>query len=255
MNIHRLSGYIQSIYLVEYPHGLMLLDGCSRADMSLIKSFITETLRRPMSDLKVVIVTHMHPDHAGAAAALRRVSGCRVITADKPHHWYRGINGMLMYVTDILLTFWVAGRLRKPKRNLLYWPFLNADITLNDNDPVPGFEQWRVLEMPGHTDRDLAVWHHDSNRVYVADLVVKVKGRYIPPFPVFHPNRYRRSVTRLHDMKPASIMLAHGGEVTLADEEYQYLFHQLPDMPKTHWRATRKKIRQLIRRYRLRGNS
>ena len=116
MKLHQLNGYIQTIYLVEYPHGLMLLDGCSRADVSLISSFITDTLKRPVTDLKVIIVTHMHPDHAGAAAALRKITGSKIIAADVDTQWYAGISGRLMHLTDIILAHWVAGRIGKKRR-------------------------------------------------------------------------------------------------------------------------------------------
>ena len=76
MQIHRLNGYIHEIYLVEYAHGLLLLDGMSRCDIDILRRFITGTLGRPFTDLKLVVVTHMHPDHAGAAQALRKISGC-----------------------------------------------------------------------------------------------------------------------------------------------------------------------------------
>ena len=114
MNIHHLSGYIQSIYLVEYPHGLLLLDGCCRADVAMIRKFIEQDLQRPLSDLKTLIVTHMHPDHAGAAHKLRRLTGCVIVSADKPTQWYRGFNGLLMHWIDMALTVYVAKRLQKP---------------------------------------------------------------------------------------------------------------------------------------------
>ncbi|MCV2885877.1 MBL fold metallo-hydrolase [Aestuariibacter sp. AA17] len=252
MHIHHLSGYIQSIYLVEYEHGLLLLDGCSRADVELIHTFVSESLHRPITDLKIVVVTHMHPDHAGAAEALRKLAGCRILTSEKPHHWYSGLHGMLMYTTDLLLTFWVASRLKKPKRNLFYSPFLEPDIVAEEGMRIPEFEDWQILNMPGHTDRDLAVYHAPTHTIYVADLIVKVKDKFIPPFPVFHPNQYRISVNKLHDLYPSDVLLAHSGSVKLKDEDYAHLFDNLPELPKTHWRATKRKAYSLIKRYRLR---
>jgi len=67
MKLHQIQGYIQSIYLAEYPHKLLLLDGACRADVETISYFITGSLKRPLSHLKLVVSTHMHPDHAGAA--------------------------------------------------------------------------------------------------------------------------------------------------------------------------------------------
>ena len=113
MHIHTLEGYIQNIYLVEYPDKLMLLDGCCRADVDTVFDYITEQLKRPVTDLKLIVVTHMHPDHAGGAHALRKLSGGKIATSNAPGQWYRGIDGFLMHLTDIALAWWVAGRLNK----------------------------------------------------------------------------------------------------------------------------------------------
>jgi glyoxylase-like metal-dependent hydrolase (beta-lactamase superfamily II) len=246
MKLHHLQGYIQSVYLVEYPDKLLLLDGCSRADVPMLKRFIGEQLQRPFTDLTMVLVTHMHPDHAGAAHELRRLVGCKIASANKDKPWYRGMHGMLMHLTDIALATWVAGRLGKPRKLLWYSPVLKPDYKLTDGQCIPGFEQWQVFEMPGHTDRDLSAMHMPSRRIYVADLIVKVKERFIAPFPVFYPNQYRASVQRLIELQPSSVLLAHGGEVQLTDLDYRHLLHSAPKLPKTPWRAIKIKARRLL---------
>lgn len=65
MQLHTIKGYIQDIYLVEYPDKLLLLDGACRADIPHLKAFIEIELMRDFADLHTVVVTHMHPDHAG----------------------------------------------------------------------------------------------------------------------------------------------------------------------------------------------
>jgi glyoxylase-like metal-dependent hydrolase (beta-lactamase superfamily II) len=248
MHIHHLHGYIQSIYLIEYPEKLMLLDGCCRADVDMLKDFIENTLQRPLSDLKIVLVTHMHPDHAGAAATLRQLTQCKIVSADKSTHWYRGFQGRVMHLADLILTAWVAGRLGKPRKNLWYPANLEIDCKLNDGDSVPEFDDWFVLETPGHTDRDLSVVHRQSHRVYVADLIVKVKKRFISPFPVFYPNQYKASLKRIIEQQFTSIMLAHGGEVQLSADDYERLLKSAPNEPKTPWRATKARIKQMLSR-------
>lgn len=254
MQIHHLKGYIQSIYLAEHKDKLLLLDGCCRADIPMLKAFITETLGKPFSALKVIVVTHMHPDHAGAADKLRQMVGCKIVSANNDTHWYRGLGGALMHITDIALSVWVAGRLGKPRKNLWYSPKLIPDYRLNDGDIIPGFEEWCVLETPGHTDRDLSVLHLPSRRVYVADLMVKVKNRFIPPFPVFHPNKYRASIERINAMPLSSVMLAHGGEVKLDASDFQHLLRTSPSIPKTPWRATKLKLARMVLGQRASGN-
>ena len=242
MKLHQLNGYIQNIYLIEYDHGLLLLDGCARPDIPLLFNFITQDLKRPTSDLKLVVVTHMHPDHAGAATKLRKLTGCKVATANVPGCWYSGIDGFLMRWTDLLLAHWVAKRLGKPKKRLWYPVKLNADILLNDGDLLPEFEEWQALFTQGHTDRDLSLYHQPTKKIYVADLIVTVKGRYISPFPVFYPNRYKTSVARVKSLLPSSIMLAHGGEVQLTEDDFAHLYDEMPKAPTTHWRSVKTKL-------------
>lgn len=246
MKLHHINGYIQDTWLVEEPHGLMLLDGASRADVIPICKFITDELGYSLSHLKTIIVTHMHPDHAGGAHVLRKLSNAKIISANVEGQWYKGISGILMQWIDIALALWVAGRMKKPRRFIWYSPWLSPDIKLPDGASVPGFDDWQVLFTQGHTDRDLSIRHLPSNSVYVADLMVTVKGRYIPPYPVFYPNRYKASIVKIRDLKPEHIMLAHGGKVQLNVEDFDYLLQKAPSIPATHWRSLKGKLGKML---------
>lgn len=246
MKIHQISGYIQSIYLAVYDDKIMLLDGCCKADVETIYDYITKDLGRPISQLKTVVVTHMHPDHAGAANTLQQRFGCEIVTGKSDVHWYRNIDGWVMYLSDVLLTKWVASRLKRGRKPVWYWPRLKPNHQLEDNANIPGFEDWQVIETQGHTDRDISVFHNPTKTVYVADLVVKVKGKFIPPFPVFYPNRYRNSLHRVEGLKPNKVIVAHNGEVNITREEYEHLLSLAPTTPSTHWRATKSKFAKLF---------
>jgi len=246
MKLHHLQGYIQSVYLAEYADKLLLLDGCSRADIPMLKRFIRDELARPLSDLKLIVVTHMHPDHAGAAHKLKALTGGKIAASNVSGQWYSGVDGKIMHMTDILLAKWVARRLKKPSRTITYPRKLKADFHLGDGDSLPGFEDWRAIETQGHTDRDLSLHHLPSDKIYVADLMVKVKGHYIPPFPVFYPNRYRASLQKIIHLNPASIALAHGGVVHPTKAQYQHLVSLAPKIPMTHWRSFKALLKKMI---------
>ncbi|WP_298441610.1 MBL fold metallo-hydrolase [uncultured Ferrimonas sp.] len=247
MQLHTLQGYIQSIYLVEYPHGLLLLDGCCRADVGTVLRYIRDQLQRPITDLKLVVVTHMHPDHAGGAYDLRRISGCQIATgvADKP--WYQGASGWLMHLTDVALGMWMAHRLGQPLKNLWYRRSLQPDRLLSDGEALPGFEQWQVVATHGHTNGDISLWHRPSHRLYVADLIVKVRDNFVTPWPLFHPNRYRQSVNKVRDMQPDYLLLAHGGEIKTHPSHPCYQVHT-PAIPRTHWRAAKERLQAMLNR-------
>ncbi len=249
MKLHQLTGYIQSIYLVEYDHGLLLLDGCCRTDVKKVSQFITQELKRPISDLKTVVVTHMHPDHAGGAHQFRKISGCLIVSANKKQHWYHGLNGVLMHWIDVILAMYVGKRVRKGIRNVFYARKLKPDAVLDDGDLIPNFPEWSVLETPGHTDRDLSLLHEPNHWVYVADLIIKLRTKFISPFPVFHPNKYRGSLQKIKALAPSQVLLAHGGMLQMKKTDFDHMIKQAPEIPRTPLRATIKKFKKITRRH------
>ena len=246
LKLHCLNGYIQNIYLAEYADKLLLLDGCCRADINVIEDFIINQLKRPMSDLALIVVTHMHPDHAGAANVLRKKYACKIAAANVAGQWYSGFDGKLMHLTDILLTLWVAGRQKKAKKYLYYPSTLTPDYYLSDQAVLPGFEDWQVHFTQGHTDRDISLHHQASQQIYVADLMVKVRGAFIPPYPVFYPKRYLQSLTKIKALNIESVLLAHGEKVQLTEQQWQQLISLAPTKPATHWRSVKTKLKRVL---------
>ncbi len=246
IKLHKLDGYIQTILLAEYKDKLLLLDGCCRADVTLIEHFISDTLQRPLTDLHLIVVTHMHPDHAGAAHKLRKITGCKIASANVQGQWYKGFSGRLRHLTDLLLTRWVANKIKKPQRWLWYSSQLSPDYKLNDNENLPGFEDWQALATQGHTDRDLSLHHLPSNTVYIADLIVATRRGFIPPFPVSYPNRYRRSLDKIAKLNTNSVILAHGGEVKLSEAVFEQVLAITPTMPQTHWLEVKTKLKKAL---------
>jgi len=246
IKLHCLNGYIQNIYLAEYADKLLLLDGCCRADIAIIENFIVKELKRSMYDLALIVVTHMHPDHAGAANILRKKYACKVAAANVPGQWYSGIDGKLMHLTDMLLTLWVAGRQKKAKKYIYYSSSLTPDYYLVDQTVLPGFEDWQVHFTQGHTDRDISLHHKASEQIYVADLMVKVRGAFIPPYPVFYPKRYLESLIKIKSLNVESVLLAHGAKVQFTEQQWQQLIALSPTKPATHWRSVKTKLKRVL---------
>lgn len=242
MQLHILQGYIQNIYLVQDAAGLLLLDGCSRADIATVCDYIQQQLALPLSALKLIMVTHMHPDHAGGAHKLRRLTGATIACHPKAPRWYAGLLGRTAHLIDVGLTWWVASRLSKPKRHIWYNPILKPDLLLLDEQVLPDFPDWQVLYTPGHTDHDISLLHVPTKQLYIADLIVSVKKRLVPPYPVCHPNQYKQSLKRVQELAPNQLYFAHlppreGTSINFAD-----ILSQAPTLPKNHWHSMKNRI-------------
>ncbi|MBE0481890.1 MAG: MBL fold metallo-hydrolase [Bacterioplanes sp.] len=244
MHIHTLKGYIQNIFLVEDDHQLLLLDGCCRADVDQVCEFITDTLQRPLTDLRLIVVTHMHPDHGGGAHELRQRTGAPIAAHPKAAKWYSGLAGRTAHLIDLGLTYYVAGRLGNPKRHIWYNPILKPDILLDDEQTLPNFPDWQVIYTPGHTDHDISLLHTPSRRLYVADLMVQVRGRIVPPYPLCHPNQYRQSLQRVADLQAALVFFAHLAPRPSDAIPFADMLADAPEQPSNHWYATRNRLLQ-----------
>lgn len=241
--ILRLDGYIQNIYLAIYPDKLLLLDGCCRADVPFILRTIRETLGRDIHQLKAVVVTHMHADHAGGAAFLKKQTGCDIISAVKDKQWYAGIGGRTMHLVDMGLAHFVAHRLGKPRKNLWYAPHLTPDIAVKDGDALPNFPDWQVVMTPGHTDRDLSLFHCPTKKIYTADLIIKLRHKFVAPFPIYDPKSYKASLKKVAALQPSCVMMAHGGRMLISPEMFSDLIAHAPKNPRTVKDTIRHKLR------------
>lgn len=246
MHIHHIEGYIQSIYLVEYDDKLMLLDGCCRCDVAVVETFITQQLKRPMSDLKLVLVSHMHPDHGGGAHLFRKRFGCQIASVRSNTQWYGGVRGAFSHLTDTLLALYVARRKGKALHYVFYPRKLRPDILLTEGEPIPDFTDWTVYETPGHTDRDLSFYHAASKQIYVGDVILKLKSRFVSPFPIYQPDVYRASLAKLMHLDIDTIIMAHDGFSAITNKEIQSLIEKSPKRPLTASIVAKYKLKKLL---------
>lgn len=231
MEIYVIDGYIQSIFLVEYPDRLLLLDSGCRCDVDSVVDYITIKLNRPISDLKLVLVTHMHPDHAGGAARFQKKYGIPVASLDMERQWYAGPKGSFQHVLDIFLAYWVGHRKKRPLRWLWYPKNLKPDFVIKDGQTIKDFEEWQLILNPGHTDRDFSLYHKLTDSAYLGDVVIKIAKGFLPPVPVNDLDTYRQSIDLISNLKLKRVFLAHGGICSVADEDYLAVSKAAADTP------------------------
>ena len=227
-----IEGYIQTTYLAVYPDKLLLLDSGCYSDVETILNYITKTLKRPVEQLRAVVVSHMHPDHAGGAELLRKKTGCQIVASGKAQSWYQGVSGRISHINDLGLTYYVANRRKQKVKYQWYSPSIKPDLMVKEGEGIPNFEDWVVFETPGHTNCDLSLWHPQTKQAYTADLILKIKNKFVSPYLITYPEDYIASLRKVKDLQPSLLLLAHGEKSTINKEDFQSLIDKAPTAPR-----------------------
>lgn len=209
--IHQIDGQIQKIFIAEYNNRILLLDGGCKCDVHVIENFIIYKLNRKISDIKLLLVTHIHPDHAAAAPVLREKYKIPIAAFHSIDKWYAGIGGFFQHIVDILLAHYVVIKLKQPFKSLWYGRKIKPDYELYDNDMIPFFEDWKILHVPGHTTHDIIAYNKSKQLLYAADLILYVNKQFTLPIPVPIPELMQKSLKRIGQIRTKKIFMAHGG--------------------------------------------
>jgi len=65
-----------NVYLLESLNGLVLIDTGSPGNADVILQAVHELGKQP-SDIHHILLTHLHPDHTGSLATLKRATGAQ----------------------------------------------------------------------------------------------------------------------------------------------------------------------------------
>lgn len=92
-NVHYVGASDIASYLIVTPEGLILLEGGFAETAPLIEKSVRELGYR-VEDIKILLTSHAHLDHAGGLAELKRLSGARLLaTAPEAEGLARGGKG------------------------------------------------------------------------------------------------------------------------------------------------------------------
>ncbi|MFZ5896418.1 MAG: MBL fold metallo-hydrolase [Myxococcota bacterium] len=183
-------------------------------------------------DVRLIVVTHAHVDHAGSAARLRELSGAPIAAhvGDLPHYLQKEPMTFCSTGGTAPLFLSSTGLIREP-----YVPF-TPDILLDGDTPlaldpygVPG----HVQSTTGHTRGSLSVVLADG-RALVGDLLAS--GLFIgglipngrPRRPPFEddPREVARQLERLLDAGSSEFYVGHGWPLT-SEQVRRHVHHLL----------------------------
>ncbi len=208
-------------------HLIRGVDGCILVDAGIPGSErkIGRVLARQgltFADIKLIVVTHAHTDHAGSAARLRALSGAPILAHEADGDFYSRKEPMTFCPTG------PVGRLflKTPAPHQPYEGFV-PDIMVRNGDEVDLKDfgvDGVVRHTAGHTPGSIAV-ELSSREVVVGDLIasgiliggIAFTGRAIrPPFED-DPVRVSDELTGLVQRGARRFYMGHGGPLNAAE--------------------------------------
>jgi glyoxylase-like metal-dependent hydrolase (beta-lactamase superfamily II) len=180
-----------------YVVGEVLIDAGTRWSARRIVRQLGE--RRP----SMLVLTHVHPDHQGAAAALceRYSMPLACHAADAP-----AMEGLRPIQPD--------NRFIRLSTRLCAGPPHRVDRVVGEGDQIAGF---RVLHAAGHTPGHVILFRDADRAAIVGDVLVGMNllttwpGLHEPPrFFSTDPVENRRSIRRLAELEPRLVCFGHG---------------------------------------------
>ena len=197
-----------NVYFVQSGEIWVLVDTAWRGRAELIMG-AAETVFGVGARPRAIVLTHVHPDHAGSAADLARM-------------W-----GVTMYAHNDELPLPPSGRiigaLAQVERR---WMFPSGQDGLSPIDPkvgVPGLSDWQVIPTPGHTPGHLALFREGDRALISGDAVLTVDLNSLgdamsqrhtlggpPRFATWNWRAATASVSELARLEPNVLAPGHG---------------------------------------------
>jgi glyoxylase-like metal-dependent hydrolase (beta-lactamase superfamily II) len=219
-SVHEVKGFIASVFIAEYKDKILILDGGSRVDAVRIKRYVETVLKRPFSDVLLIVSTHPHPDHAGGANLLRKWFKTPIAAHKDFDKWYRGAGGFIQHKFDTFLAHYSAKKNKGRFERMWYPRKLRAEYKLQDKQYLPFFEDWQTVYIPGHTAYDIALYNKPTGVLVIGDIVILLKNKFHLPIPVSFKEKMKKSLLVLDKLNATQILMAHGGIINNPPEDF-----------------------------------
>ena len=154
-NLYFVGTIPASTHIIDTGAGLIMLDaGYLEAVDEVISNM--EKMGLSVRDIRYVLLTHGHIDHAGAARKIREISGAKIAIGAADREYVNGEND-LTYAREYEMEF----------------DFFEPDILLSDGDVITlGNTTIRAVATPGHTPGAMSYFFDvtDGKESYTAAL-------------------------------------------------------------------------------------
>ena len=205
------------VYMI-YGREITLIDSGVASSAGIIPEYLRNTGRNP-EEISLMILTHGHPDHIGAAQAIKEISGCSVAAHGADRVWIENPDQQLKDRPVPGFYSLVKGSVR-------------VDRILNEGDvlylePEMHLE---VLHTPGHSPGSISLWMQEEGVLFSGDAI-PLAGE----MPIYDDIKCSMaSIQRLKAIEGINLLLSAWDEPRQGEDAYRIMDQGLDYLQRIH---------------------
>ena len=209
------GGKVVPYMFIENADDLTLIDPSFLPQLPILENYVLNAGYN-MMNVRRIILTHLHIDHAQAANEIRKRTGAKIYS-----HWIEAgylahnppYNGppTIQAITDVLKKSGLSvEELTKEFGSMELEPII-VDEQVSDGDTIGSI---KVIHTPGHTPGHISLYYDEDRILFGADTIYKhvfgAEGMYIsPPIVSIDPVTATVSAQRLSKIKFDKLLMSH----------------------------------------------
>ena len=201
---------VNSFAFVEDDGSVTLVDcGLAKAPPRIVAGLAA--MGKHPADVTRILLTHVHPDHAGGAAELSRQTGADVWLHEGDHP--SATSGTIAQKPD---QRFLLGRLFARLPDAHFEPFRPGPL-LRDGDVLPVAGGLRVVHTPGHSPGHVSFLHEPTRTLVTGDAMFNFSFRGLTLSPRFLCSDFaltQKTAHRLGELDYDVAAFTHGREMT-----------------------------------------
>ena len=163
--VYQLPAIGARVTAVAGADGLLLVDSGTRGSLRMMDGGLNE-IGYSLADVRLIVLTHTHPDHAGGLAALVRATSAPVAVHQAEADFVSGAEPM-----PSPYRFGLLARVTGPIMHRLYGPPVRVDYPLADGATLEWSDEVRVVHIPGHTAGSISLYLPAQRVVIIGDAL------------------------------------------------------------------------------------
>jgi hydroxyacylglutathione hydrolase len=163
---------------------MFVVDPGSELNVRLVLVYLRDFLHRTPTDIDLIVLTHLHPDHTAGVEMLRQICNAPIAASHAVQYLAREetrgkqvIQGITQFAEQVMRQRIVPVALH----HLDLFPphYANQvnmiNIWLEDVAGVPYHPNWRVIASPGHTPDSVCLYNPFSYELLCGDTVITIE--------------------------------------------------------------------------------